>query len=86
MFIAELDTGVKGRHRGPTGSSSIDEHLAPNDRRILLGATLRLFLRRLQHGLPVTQDALRRAAMYGDVDGSAAAARRRVARQSAADL
>ena len=40
------------------------ENLAPSDRRLLLRASLLLFLRRLNHNVPVLRDDLLRLAYY----------------------
>jgi hypothetical protein len=49
------------------------ENLSPSDRRLLLAASLRLFLRRLNHGLTVRRNDVLRVVEFADGDGEAAA-------------
>jgi hypothetical protein len=42
--------------------------LTPPDRRLFLGASLRLFLHRVQHNIPVTSSDIVRLVVYGDPD------------------
>jgi hypothetical protein len=48
------------------------DSLTPADRRLLLAATFRLFLRRLHYGISIRRDDLLRLADYADGDARAA--------------
>jgi hypothetical protein len=48
------------------------DSLSPSDRKLLLAASFRLFLRRLNHGIAIRRADLRRLLDYADSDGEAA--------------
>lgn len=49
------------------------ENLSPSDRRLLLAASLRLLLRRLNHGFAIRRDEVLRVVEFADGDGEAGA-------------
>ena len=53
-------------HNGP-----VDQRYNPENQKILLSATLRLYMRRTDHGLPVTRTDILRLAYYFSEDSGA---------------
>jgi len=53
-------------------SSAIAKAISPSDRKLLLAASFRLFLRRMNHGIAIRRADLRRLLDYADSDGEAA--------------
>lgn len=50
----------------PLQTAILTENISTKDRRLLLAASLRLFLRRLDHGISVRRDDLLRLADFAD--------------------
>lgn len=55
--------------RNERPSNSIGQALSASDRKLLLRASLALFLRRLNHNIPVLRDDLLRLAFYAPEEG-----------------
>jgi hypothetical protein len=57
---------VARNHFPGNGAGPFDQGLSPNDRRLLLRSSLRLFLRRLSHNVAIRRADLERLVPYGD--------------------
>ena len=60
--LGEVTMGKVARNE--QSSNSFEQDINPSDRKLLLRASLALFLRRLNHNIPVFRDDLLRVAYY----------------------